>query len=277
MPVSLTLLIERTEAALAAATDPKKKLRLERDLASFKLTAMRAEGGDDEGDEDDDEDGEEDKHAKAAKRAEMSKKKAVAAGHKAKGDEFRRKAAECDKAAEEAMGDEDDDEDEEAKALRAEIRSRLSASLPDGAAAALASQAGHDAAMRTRMEKLEKDAEAKELRASINEALSGRRITPGEAKTLTTKAATSPSFVRDFLAMRPKAIVNTDESHMSHPDPRENADLDPKALSDIDGIVAKLPNLTDEQRAKVKKDMINGRRAVAATNGSGSTPGPGRY
>ena len=275
MAVALKLLIERTEAALASEANPKKKLRLERDLASFKLTAMRAEGGDDEGDEDDDdEDGEDDKHAKAAKRAEMSKKKAVAAGHKAKGDEFRRKAAECDKAAEEAMGDEDDDEDEEAKALRAELHLRMNASLPDGAAAALASQAGLDAATRTRLEKLEKDAEVKEMRASIHEALTARRITPGEAKTLAAKSA---PFVRDFLGMRPKAIVNTDEQDLAQPNPTENADIDPKAMAGIEQIVASLPNLTDEQRAKVRKDMINGRRSVAAKNGAGASTGPGRY
>jgi len=91
MAVALKLLIEKTEAALAAATDPKKKLRLERDLASFKLTAMRAESGDDEGDEDDDEDDEDDKASKAAKRAEMSRKKAEAAKHKAKADEHGRR------------------------------------------------------------------------------------------------------------------------------------------------------------------------------------------
>ena len=271
MAVSLTLLIERTEAALAAATDPKKKLRLERDLASFKLTAMRAEGGDD-ADEDDDEAEDDDKAGKAAKRAEMSKKKHAAAGHKAKGDEYRRKAAECDQAAKDAMGDEDDDEDAEAKALRAELHTRLTASLPDGAAAALASQAGIDAATRARVEKLEKDAEAKEMRASINEALSARRVTPGEAKTLATK---SVGFVRDFLAMRPKAIVNTDERTLDQPNPQENADLGPEAMAGIDQIVAGLPStLTPEQKAKVKQDMINGRRQVAATNG---VPTPGRY
>src|SRR5271154_3474197 len=169
MPVALTLLIKNTEAALAAATDPKKKLRLERDLASFRLTAARAEAPDEDDDEEDGDD--EDKMAKAAKRAEMSKKKAKAAGHKAKADEHRQKAAECEEEARKAMGDEDDDEDEEAKALRAELHVRATSTLPQGSAAALASQAGQDAALRSRLETIEKERTAERMQASIDAAL----------------------------------------------------------------------------------------------------------
>jgi hypothetical protein len=279
MSVALKLLIEKTEAALAAATEPKKKLRLERDLASFKLTAAKAEGGDDdEGDDDPDEDNATDK---AAKKEAMSKKKAEAAGHKAKGDEFRRKAAECDQKAEDAMGAEDEGEDAESKAMRAELVARRTALLPEGAAAALASQAGQDAALRADLDAIKKERAAERKASAIQAALTGGaygdqpatkgpRITPGEAKTL---AAKPDSFVADFLSMRPKAIVNTDETDLLHPDPKkENADLDPKAVTEIELMVASLPGLTDTQRATVKKNMIDGRRALAV-NGS---PG-GRY
>ena len=266
MPVALTLLIQKTEAALAAATDPKKKLRLERDLASFRLTAAKAEGGDDDADEDDDED----KTGKAAKKAEASKKKAEAMKHKARADELRHKAAEADEEARKAMGDEDDDEDAEAKALRAELAARQS-SMSDGAAAALASQAGQDAVLRARLDTLEKERAVERKQHSIDAALAGRRITPGEAATLATK---SDAFVADFLAMRPKPIVNTDATQIDQPNMRENADLPPAQMAQIDMMVAALPNLSDVQRAEVKKNMINGRRAIAAGASNGS---PGRY
>lgn len=268
MAVALALLIQRTEAALAAATDPKKKLRLERDLSSFKLTALRAESPDD--DDDGGDDGGDDKAAKHAKKAELNKKKSEAFKHKAKADEHRQKAAEADEEARKCMGDEDDGEDEEAKALRAELVVRTSA-LPDGAAAALASQAGQDAVLRARLDTLEKERAAERKGASIEAALAGRRITPGEAKTLGAK---SDEFVRDFLAMRPKAIVNTDETDMQHPNPQENADLAPAALAEIDKMVASLAGLNDEQRVVVKKNMIDGRRKLQAGASNGS---PGRY
>jgi len=272
MAVALKLLIDRTEAALAAATDAKKKLRLERDLASFKLTALRAEGGDDDGDGDDDEDEDDDKASKAAKRAEMSKKKATAAKHKAKADEHRQKAAEYDEEARKCMGDEDDEEDAEAKALRAELNARLAHTGSGGAIAALADRAAMNTDALERVAKLERDAAAKEMRASIHEAVTGRRILRKQAAMLAEK---DPGFVRDYLAMHPNPMVHSDDSELIQPTIRENADIGTAAMTDIDKIVAGLPaSLTDEQRAKVKQDMINGRRAVAAKNG---TAGPGRY
>jgi hypothetical protein len=281
MSVALKLLIEKTEAAVAAATTPVKKARLERDLASYKYTAAKAEGGDDD-DPDDDGPDDDDKTAKATKKAALSAKKHEAAGHKAKGDEFRRKAAECDQAAKDAMGAEDGDEDAEATALRGEINARLATSLPEGAAAALASQAGQDAALRGRLDAIEKERAAERKASAIQAALTGGaygeqpatkgpRITPGEAKTL---AAKPDAFVADFLSMRPKAIVNTDETDLLHPNPQEHADLPAASLAEIDKMVASLPNLTDTQRAAVRTNMINGRRAVTAGAPNGA---PGRF
>jgi len=272
MAVALKLEIEKMEAALAAATNPRKKLRLERDLASLKLAALHAESGSDEDDEDDEEDDEDDKASKAAKRAEMSRKKAEAAKHKAKADEHRQKAAEYDEQARKCMGDEDDEEDEEAKAMRAELDARLAASASSGGAlAALADQAAMNSEALERVKRLERDAAKREMSAAIHEALSARRITKSQAKNLEGK---SPDFVRDYLAMHPKAIVATEETQLEQPRPTENADIDPKAMAGIDAAIASLPaNLTAEQKQKIRQDMINGRRA-ASVNGA---PAPGRY
>jgi hypothetical protein len=266
MSVELTRLIARTEAALAAATDPKRRLRLERDLASFKLTAIRAEGGGEEDDEEED-DEEDDKSGKAAKRAEESKRRAEAAKHKAKADEHRARAAEADEEAKRCLGAEDDEEEEETKSLRASLSIRATS----GAVAATESLAVSHAEQNARIAALEKSARERETRAMIAEAQGARRITPGEAKTLASK---SDAFVRDFLTMRPKAIVNTEESAMVQPASVENADIPASAVAQVDALCASLPaSLTADQRAKIRQDMINSRRALGAgVNGVG-----GRY
>ena len=264
MSVKLQALV----AKMAKESDPVKVTAL---LAEYGMLAKSEKPDDD--DEGDDEGDEESKAKKAAKKAEMSKKKAEAAGHKAKADDHRRKAAESDEKARKCLGDDDAESDEESKAMRAELDARLAQSASSGGAiAALADRALMNDETLERVAKLERDAAAKDMRASIHEALSARRITRTQATMLVEKA---PDFVRDYLAMHPKAIVSTEESHLAQPDPRENADISTDAMAGIDQAVAALPaSLTAEQKSKIRQDMINGRRQVAAKNG---TTAPGRY
>ena len=268
MDVALRLLIERTEAAIAASSDPKKKLRLERDLASYRLTALRAESADDEDDEEDDDADEGDKAGKAAKRADMSRKKAESAKHKAKADEHRQKAAEYDDKARKCLGSEDEDDDEEAKAMRAELDTRLAASSSSGGAlAALADQANMSADALSRLQRLEREAEARETRAAIQESLSTRCITRTQAVMLEKK---SRDFVKDYLSMHTRPLVNTDESQALQPSPTENADIPANVLAQIDANIAALPeSIKAEQKAKLRADMINSRRASVAGGSNG--------
>lgn len=213
MAANIKALIAKTEAALASETDPGQLRVLEAKLGTF---LARAEMGDDDGDEDDkkkkkgddDDDGDEDsKSAKHAARAEKLKAKAKATDLRAKAAELKSKAAEHEEEAKKCEEESSEESEEEA-----------SASIPGmsaGAAAALASSAGLMPEAMRRIKALEDDALARQKAAMVDEARAGRKITPAEYKALVGKPL---SFVKDFLSMRPNAIVNVDESALMVPD-----------------------------------------------------------
>lgn len=125
--MDLDALIKRTEAKLAAETNPKRRAEIALDLATYAKT--RAECDDEDPDEDDAE-----KKASAAKKAEEKKeeeeKKASARAKKAEEEKRPSKKSEEKK-------EEDDDEDEAAKAALALIESQtgMKGSAAIGAAA----------------------------------------------------------------------------------------------------------------------------------------------
>ncbi len=267
MSVKLSALIKKAEAAIASELDPKKRAPIQSRLAV--LMAAKAEMDDDDDDDDDDkkksddddDDDEESKAAKAAKAAEKAKAKAEASKHKAKAAEHRQKAAEYDEAAKkcEEASSEDDDEDE------ARLRTPTpAATLSEGAAAAIASQGEIGREALTRIAKLEKDAEARNMAALINDARAARRITPGEAKTLAKKPA---SFVKDFLEMRPRALVATDEEALSQPDNAPNADVPHNVKSLVEQAVM-AAGLEGEKAEKFRQTSYeNHRKAQAGSAG----------
>ncbi len=99
----------------------------------------------------------------------------------------------------------------------------------------------------------------------INDARAARRITPGEAKTLAKKDA---SFVRDFLEMRPKALVHTDEDELATPDTRPNADLPAAVTKEIERAIASC-NLDAAGQEKLRKDLIDEHRKARANGAVG--------
>ncbi len=216
VPMNLKALIAKTEASIATETDPGQLRVLQAKLGTFQAKAEMDDDGDDDGDKkkkDDDDDGDDDgddesKAAKAAKKEEKAKKAAEAAKHRAKAAEHRTKMEEAEEAAKKC---EEDDEEEEASKKSEESK----AALTPGAAAALASSAGQMPEMMARVAALEKDATERQRRAMVDEAKAGRKITPSEYKALIGKPI---SFVKDFLSMRPNAIVNVDESALEIPD-----------------------------------------------------------
>lgn len=263
MAVKLDALIKKTEASLASEADPGKRIALQAKLTAF--AATRAEMDDDDepekkkGDDDDEDD---DKAAKHAENARKMKAKAAALGHRAKAAEHKSKAAEAEEEAkkceEEARGAEDEGGDE-AHTVVAPTNA-----LTPGAAAAIAAQGEMGRAAMARIEKLEKAASTRELNAMIEEARAQRRITPGEAKTLGTKA---PSFVRDFLEMRPKALVATTEDTLEQPDGTPEGDIPANVKAFIEqGIQAS--GLTGEKAESYRKTSVEAhRKAMSKTNG----------
>jgi|HubBroStandDraft_1064217.scaffolds.fasta_scaffold19017_3 hypothetical protein len=211
MPVDLKALIAKTEGALQRETDPGQLRVLEARLGTLQA---RAEMSDDDDDDDkkkksDDDDGDEDsKSAKHAARAKKLEAKSKATGLRAKAAELKSKAAEHEEEAKRCEEEADDGEGGE------EAAASLPGMTPGAVAALTSSTALMPEAMR-RIEALERDAAARQKTAMIEEARAGRKITPAEYKALVGKPV---SFVKDFLSMRPNAIVNVDDSALEIPD-----------------------------------------------------------
>ena len=264
MAVKLSALIKKTEAALKDA-DPKKKLALEAQLAQFKATQAAMTAGEDPetgGDEDDDD--EESDSEKKAKKAEESKKKAEAAKHKAKADEHRAKAADYDEAAKKCMGD----DEEEAEAAAALAARPIGSVVSPGAAAALAGAAELVPDLVARVEAIEKGAGDREKKASIDAALVARRITPAEAKTLAKKDAT---FVADFLEMRPKAIVASQDDEIEVPDGTPGAHLGKEAMAAIEEALAAASDQTPAALKSLRESLLTAHINAATSRANGAS------
>jgi signal peptide peptidase SppA len=261
MPVKLDALIKRTEAAISAETDPKKLRSLQASLAAF--AATKAEMDDDDGDDDkggdDDEGDDESKSKKAAAAAHKAKKMAEAAKHKAKMAEHKQKAAEYEEAAkkceEEASGGEEEGEEEEAR-----LRSRPASAAVE----ILSSQADTASQALARVEALEARAAERELKALIGQLQAERRVTPGEVKKWAKKDA---AFWAQVAEMRPKALVNTDESVLELPDTRENADLSAAVMKQVELAVSS-SGLDKSGQDTLRASLIEEQRK-ARSNGAG--------
>jgi len=275
--VQLKELITRTMAAIASASDPKQKTKLEKRLARYEQTKrMMAKDDpedDDEGDEDDDE-GEDDESKaakakaaehKAAKKAEAAKHRAEAAKHKTKMAEYEEAAKKCEDEAASGEGDEDDDEKKASARAAALV---ATADLTPAAAAAIAAQSKLAEDAMRRLAVLEGSAAKREQSASIKEALADGRITPSEAKMLGAK---TPQWSAEYIDTRKGVrVVNVDEGHLVVPD---GAGDTPKAeMAEIDERIATL-GLTDaKQIDKLRADMIANRRKVAMNGLPGQEP-----
>jgi hypothetical protein len=83
-----------------------------------------------------------------------------------------------------------------------------------GALAGLVAKANALDAMSARVAKIEKDANARAHSTLIDEAKAARRITPHQAKQLRSKPL---AFVRSYLEMHTKPLVNTDSTDLAIP------------------------------------------------------------
>jgi len=278
MGKKLSTLIQQTEAAIGAENDPKKLRNLQANLATF--TATRAEMDGDDGDDGDDgedgkdgkdgkdgedgEDGDDAKSKKAAAAAVKAKKAAEAAKHRAKAADHKQKAAEAEEAAKAAEADDEEDEDE------ARLRvMHPSASLSDGAQAAIASQNEITSAILADLKALKAEATARTHSALIADAVATRRVTKHEATTLAKKPL---AFVRDFLEMRPKAIVNVDEDALAIPDGTPAADIPASVKALVEqGIVAMGLDPTSAAATKYRDQSYADQRNAASKGGAGVT------
>jgi ClpP class serine protease len=279
--LKLDTLIKQTEAAIATEQDAKKLRALHARLATYAATRADMDGDDDEDDkkedDDDEEDEDESKAKKAAAAAKQAKKAAEAAKHRAKAADHKQKAAEYEEAAKKAEDDEEDEEEsEEEAAARIEsyapsedISPVRTSALSPGQTAALSDQS-------KRLEKLERDAIARdrsskdrERTALIDEAHAKRRITKAQASTLRKK---DHSFVVDYLSMHTVPIVVTEEDDLAAPKGGSvdgGPMLTAEQMADIDQAV-RSTGAKGEAASKLKADMVtNARKELSSLNGAG--------
>lgn len=229
--LKLTNLIKQTKAAIASEKDVKKLSALTAQLASFKDTLsalspsskmthkiehkeVKTSDGDDDGgdDEDKDDDSEEDEASEAAEGNETDR------SDKPETDEEDEDEEDEESEESEAMSDEESEEEAAAaKPLRAALKGvtdkKARAALQGQLASVLAKASKFDK-MGARLAQLEKDTKARQKAAMIDGALAKRRITPGEAKQLASKSLV---FTKNFLSMRPKAIVHSTQEDLALP------------------------------------------------------------
>lgn len=256
--LKITQLIASTKAALASATDPKKKTALVASLAAYEATLAAVSPG-----------------AKVVHKIEHKEthtadsdaddKEKEAVPPPAKGDEDEPDGDEDGDEEAASEGDEDEPEAAAGDVLRAAV-----AALPVGertkAKAQLAALAGKASMFDrhgARLAKLEADATAREKKAVVASALAARKITPGEARTLRAK---SPSFVREFIEMRPHAIVHGSSDDLA---------TEPSA----DGVTAQLGDALEKMIAQAvassdgkitREQFLADYRKQNGANGAGS-------
>lgn len=210
--MKLTSKIALLSAALAGETDPTKRAAQSKLVArKYEALAVAAEKGDDDPDDDEDDEDEDSKSAKAAEKAEKSKKAAKAAGHKARADEFKKKAAEAEDEAKRCLA-EDEGEGEESSAALAlvEKATGLKGQAALGAAAALFGDVVRQGEALKTIQRESADAKRSALLASV------------EKCTTSAEKAMLASFgveqLKAFVDVRLKSgLVHTDDSTLVRP------------------------------------------------------------
>lgn len=248
--LALTNQIARAEAALKIEKDPAKRKTLTAAIDSSRA-AMKA--------------------LDASKEAMKKTKIKYEETSEEKPDEPKEETEESTESAEDEGGDEsatsaesdddddeddDDDKDEKASASAAlRVAERVTGRKGSRAIAALESRLAQGAIFEERLAKLEKTNAAEAKEHSISAALSERRITPHEAKTLRGKKA---SYVREYIADRKGKVVHgeDDETVIRPAAGGANADtLPPEVEKQIQAGLAGLSSLSKDERDKIEATL----------------------
>ena len=228
MAIKLNALIAKKTAQLKSEKDANKRAALTMQLEAYKKTKRSLEeeteefpDKKDEGDDDDsDKDAEDDGDSADAEDDDGDTDASAAEDATDAEDDEPKKDSKKSKKAAQAEDDDGEDkpekEEKAAKAVLALVRGAVGGLKPGAVASLLAKATAYDE-MQPRLASIEKKNRKDARDASIAGALAARRITKHEAKNLATKKA---EFVAEFLAMRPKAIISTDEGELLSPDDR---------------------------------------------------------
>ena len=229
--LKLRELVANTKKAIKAEKNAKKRKELEAKLGAYQLALADSSPAAaakpaaktthtnehkerhvaDDGDEDDVDDGSE---AEDDDEEEGEDEEEEASGNETdRGDD-----EEEDEEEEEASSYSEEEEASTPPALRALVSGvkdkKLRAQL-EGQLAALVGKAAQLDSLGNRVAKIEKNAKDREKSTLIARASSQHRITPRHARQLANKPL---AFVKSFLAMHAKPLVNTNPDELAHPD-----------------------------------------------------------
>lgn len=163
----------------------------------------------------------------------------------------------------------EDEEDAAGASGRAALALAQAATGKKGrkAIGALAAMIGEGARAAKRVATIERERRSEKKAAAIDKALTKHHIARSEAKMLRDK---SSRFVRDFLSMRTKPIILTDETELrteAHGASGEASGLSPKVMSEIEKAVQVMPK--DQQEAT--------RKALVAAQSKSLNGSAGRF
>ncbi len=277
MAIKLNALIAKYEALAKSEKDTKKRAALTMKLEAYKKTKRSLEEETEEFPEKDDDDGDKDKDSEDDEPKKDAEDEDDDADAKKASDEDAEDAedatdAEDDgpkkdsKKSKKAAKAEDDDgedkpekEEKKAQAVLSLIRGAVGGMKPGAVASLLQKAAAYDL-MQPRLATIEATNRKATRQAAIDGALAQRRITKHEAKNLASKKL---SFVEEYLAMRPNAIINTDEDDLLSPDDRSASanGLSREVMDQIEQAVAHGGNR--EALIKANKARMNGAKPGA--------------
>lgn len=245
MPVGLDALIKRTQAAIAAETNPKRRAALAADLSRQMTVAAECDDGDE-----DDEEGEK-KSKKAAKRAE--EEAAAAAPPVAAKPPYTTKKAE----------EEEEEEEESAKSALALLERTTGAK----GSAAIGAAAG----IFARLERVEETAETlrAEARATEKSGLIAKAVKYVPSSQIDWLKTQSLSVVRGFVEQATKGapMVMTEEGELLVPKvstPGTKESLPKEMREQIAIAVAACPRGVDPK--KYEADLVANMVTAFATN-----------
>lgn len=217
MPLSLDALISRTTERLKAEKDPEKLAALGASLSAYKKTKHMIEKHEtEEGDEEDEEE-EEEEEAEETKGDETDRgddEDDDSDDDDEEDDDAKKSKAEFppEKKSKKMKGKKSEESEEEAAAMTSVYKAAVAATglsgrKAVGALSALLEKASQFDALAARVAKVEATDRRAKRDGLVDVALSQRRITPSQAKSLKSKKL---DFVESYLGMHTKAIVNTD-------------------------------------------------------------------
>lgn len=273
-PIQLKAMIKRTEAAVAAEKDPKKRKALLADLEAYKRTEAgykkvekhveHIKSEEDDDDDEEDQKGDEEDEEEEDEESKKSEEKKAAKGAEDEEEE----------AAEEKKSEGKKAEEKKAAASVYKLAAAATGktgSAVYGALAGLLDKAAQYDDLNKRVSSIESQSRKSKRDTLITEAINAGRITKAMVKRagLATKKL---EMVESYLEMFPTALINTSEEDLHEPDTSaesphaKGAALPKHVVAQIDAALAAAPASMDRAALRERLEANHRRTLNGASN-----------